>query len=119
MEVNEKIKWTPLLLSIGMSYIGIQKWSDYKHIKSIYDVVNSKESIPNKEDKKFVDKIRQDVISNINTSNLFNKFDKKYIIDSMRTIEIRIVDSIIPFSKNSLACYLYIEVGLNTYLTSQ
>lgn len=108
-EVNEKIKWSNLLFALGLAYIGISKYGEYNKIKDIYQVVNSKESIPTNDESKWIEKIRTEAIDQIKSSNLFNKFDKKYIIDSIQSINFKVVDKEIPFSKNAKACYVYIK----------
>lgn len=117
-EVNEKIKWSNLLFALGLAYIGISKYGEYNKIKDIYGVVNSNESTPTSNEAIWIEKIRSEVIEQIKVSNLFKKFDKEYIIDSIQNINFRIVDDQIPFSKGARACYIYIKPlkGKYTYL---
>lgn len=117
-EVNEKIKWSNLLFALGLAYIGISKYGEYNKIKDIYQVVNSNEATPTSNEAIWIEKIRSEVIDQIKVSNLFKKFDKEYIIDSIQNINFRIVDDQIPFSKGARACYIYIKPlkGKYTYL---
>lgn len=117
-EVNEKIKWSNLLFALGLAYIGISKYGEYNKIKDIYQVVNSNEATPTSDESIWIEKIRSEVIDQIKVSNLFKKFDKDYIIDSIQNINFRIVDDQIPFSKSARACYIYIKPlkGKYTYL---
>ncbi len=107
--VNEKIKWSNLLLALGLTYIGVANWREFKIAKEVYDTVNSTSSTPNKEEKEYIEKIRSEVINKVRESNLFKKFDKQYIIDSLSTIQFKMVDSTISFSKDASATYVYIS----------
>lgn len=120
-KINEKVNWGNLLLALGIAYFGVAKWKEYSKIKDIYTVVNSDKSIPSKEESEYIEKIRTEVIEEIKGSNLFKKFNKQYIIDSLSTIQFRVVDSTIVFSENSKACYLYIKPikGKYKYLLSE
>lgn len=113
--INEKIKFSDFLLALGFTYISISNYNKFDQIKNIYNVANSDESKPNYKESKWIDSVKQEVIEEIQTSKLFNKFDKKYIIDSIRTINFRIVDSIIPFAKEAKACYVHIKPLKNKY----
>jgi hypothetical protein len=119
-KINEKISWSNLLLALGIGYLSVAKWKDYKTIKGIYDVVNSSSSIPNKKESEYIEKIRSEVISKVKESNLFKKFNKQYIIDSLSTIQFKVVDSTIVFSKDAKASYVYIKPlkGRYKYLLS-
>lgn len=106
--INEKISWKNILLAFGITAVGVINYREYNILKKIYKAVNSEQSIPSKSDSVIIEKIRSEAIEKIQKSNLFNKFNKKFIIDSISVIDIRVVDSI-DFTRESSGCYINIK----------
>src|SRR5574343_282033 len=112
--IDEKIKWYNLLLALGIVYNSVMNYKEYSYLQSIYTAINSPQSIPNADDQKRMNEIRIGIIDEIEKSNLFNRFDKKFVIDSIKNIDFRIVDDLNfspSYSKGSetVACYINLE----------
>lgn len=117
-EINEKISWHSLLtLLFGTTSLflaGIYTAKEYQELKNIYAVVNSEKSSPNREEDRIIEQIRANILRNIKKSNLFNKFDKEFIIDSIATVKFKIVDTIPGENTSSvLGAYIHLKAGKN------
>lgn len=117
-EINEKISWHSLLtLLFGTTSLflaGIDTAKEYQELKNIYAVVNSEKSIPNREEDRIIEQIRANILRNIKKSNLFNKFDKEFIIDSIATVKFKIVDTIPGENTSSvLGAYIHLKADKN------
>jgi len=112
--INEKISWKSFLIIMGMTFAGkylSTNISAYKNMNYLYNQVNSEKSVPTGDDKKKIEDIRQELILDIESSNLFQKSKKSWIIDSIKSIEFKIIDdrsirNISGVSTNG--CYIYI-----------
>lgn len=92
--VNEKITLKNILFYLSLFYIGhygIDYYKGYSGIKHFYNEVNSQINIPVGEDKIKIEEIRDNTISQIENSDLFNEYNKKMIIDSLKTIDIHFI----------------------------
>ena len=115
--MNEKISWNKFLLSLLIGYIGYSNinkiYKDYKQNKEIhylYNIINSTTNYPTGEEKEIIENTRNEVIDQIKQSDLFNKFGKPYIIDSIKTATIKIADIDIDIiSSDVAAAYIYLE----------
>jgi hypothetical protein len=112
--INEKISWQSILLALGLTYTAVSNYGEFGQIKSLYQEVNSAKA-PSKGEKEKIDSIRSEMIEIVKKSNIFNKFNKPFIIDSLKNIEIVISDSPLV-DKNALAIYmsLYGYAGSNS-----
>jgi len=113
MTLNEKINWANLLIAFGISYAILTNYREYKTLKKIYTAVNSPTSIPSGEDAILIGRIKNEVLSDIEKSNLFNKFGKQFVLDSIRNTNFKIVDTIDFLESEegymTLACFLDIS----------
>ena len=91
-KINEKIYWQEFLLALGLLYVGTKTFKDYKHVEKIFTVINSSSSIPSKSESLKLEQIRSEVIKNIKESDIFNRFDKPFIIDSISNIEFKVIE---------------------------
>jgi len=113
MTLNEKINWANLLIAFGISYAILTNYREYKTLKKIYTAVNSPESVPSGKDVILINKIKNEVLDNIEKSDLFNKFGKQFVLDSIRNTSFKIVDTIDFLGSEegymTLACFLDIS----------
>lgn len=107
-QIDEKISWQNLLIALGITAVSIMNYREYNTLKKIYRDVNSEKSIPSKSDSAIIEKIRSEVIEKIRTSNLFNKFNKNFILDSISKVDFRVVDSI-DFIRDLNGCYINLK----------
>ena len=125
--LNEKISWNTILfmffagLGVGNIHNNIK---NYTKIKSLYNEVNSEKSVPKGEDKERVEEIRKQLISTINSSNFFKKSNKEWIVDSIKTINFKIVSDMSDMNyiaNNSISgCYINLEsIQKNYYFTNK
>jgi len=94
--IQEKISWAKFLMIMGLSYLGFRGLHNYRvfsKYRDMYSEINSSVK-PSKAESVRIDSIRKAVIDNIRGSKLFSKFNKEYIIDSIKNINIRVVDAI-------------------------
>jgi hypothetical protein len=110
--INEKIGWKEILVSLIVIFgtrKAINTYREYDYVKSVYSKINSKESIPTKEETEKLEKIRIDLIGDIESDDKWNKFGKTGILDSIRNIKFKVMDSDKYINDISLACYINIE----------
>lgn len=115
--LDEKISWNKFLLSLLIGYIGYgnvsKYYNEYKHNKEVhylYNVVNSNTNYPTGKEKEIIEVTREKVIDQIKQSKLFVKFGKSYIVDSIKTATIKIVDTNIDIiGEDVAAAYIYLE----------
>ena len=110
-KINEKIYWQEFLLALGLLYVGTKTFKDYKHVEKIFTVINSSSSIPSKSESLKLEQIRSEVIKNIKESDIFNRFDKPFIIDSISNIEFKVIDKDIIDRPNGVAVGVYISLS--------
>lgn len=116
-KMNEKINWNKFLLSLLIGYIGYTNvnkiYKDYKQNKEVhylYNIINSNTNYPTGKEKEIIENTREKVIDQIKQSDLFNKFGKSYIVDSIKNATIKIADIDIDLiSKDVAAAYIYLE----------
>ncbi len=115
--VNEKISWKNLLIALSVCFIGDIQIKNYKAIKSVYnDVTNS--VLPTKSENDTINKIREDIINIIKSDNTFLKFNRPYILDSLKTIQFKIIDKIDIGQDDDIAaaCFLDIKSAKKSWL---
>lgn len=109
-ELNEKIDWKNFIIALGLSVISISNYKEYTNLKRLYSVVNSPSNSPSGLDKELIDAVRRNVLLDIESSDLFNRFNKKFVLDSIKNMSFRIVDTIDFAGKlSSAACYIDIS----------
>ncbi len=108
-QIDEKITWQSLLLTLGITAFSVINYREYNTLKKIYKSVNSEKSIPTKSDSVIIEKIRSEVIEKIRNSNIFNKFNKSFILDSISKVDFRIVDSIDFIREEVKGCYINLK----------
>lgn len=109
--LTEKIKWQHLLLALGL-YHGAKDLKTAKSINHIYQVVNSPKSDPTESEKKTFDAIRKQMIESVRNSDRFQRFNKEWVIDSLKNIKVKVLDSIDlegSNPKSTLGAYFYIK----------
>lgn len=92
--INEKISLKNILFYLSLLYIGHHGYDYYKgysNLKKFYNEVNSQLNIPVGEDKNKIEEIRNNTISQIENSDLFNNYNKKILIDSLKNINIHFI----------------------------
>lgn len=107
-QIDEKISWQNLIIALGITAFSVVNYREYNTLKKIYKAVNSEQSIPSKSDSLIIEKIRLEVIEKIRTSNIFNKFNKSFILDSISKVDFRVVESI-DFTRESNGCYINLK----------
>lgn len=110
--INEKIGWKEILVSLVILFgarKAINTYREYDYLKSVYSKINSKESIPTKEESEKLESIRLNLIEDIESDDKWDKFDKTGILDSIRNIKFKVMDSDKYINDISLACYINIE----------
>lgn len=111
--INEKITWKDFLvmvgLSLGANFIG-SEIKLHNQLNRVYHEVNSTQSDPRGEEKSEVEKVRNDVIINIQNSELFKKFGKQYVIDSIKSVHFKILDDVSFLDSKILACYIHLPL---------
>ena len=105
-QLNEKVTWKQLLIGLGLLQ-SVLTYKEYKQIKKVYDVINSSQNLSTKDQEK-INKIRDSVISEIKSSNLFNRFGKEFVLDSIRNTQFLISDLSIS-TENTVACYINLD----------
>lgn len=112
MVVNEKISWKQLLIALVVCKLTtstIKTYKDYSYYNNLLTIINSDKSIPNSKELAKVNAVRLEVIENIKNSNKFDKFNKSFIIDSIRNIKFKFVDTIDFASDGTVGCYINLE----------
>lgn len=103
------ISFKQVLVAMGLS-LGILQGSFnltvYKKAKEILDLVNSKQSIPLESEKKFIDSIKAELIVTIKNEKIFKQNQKDWIIDSLETIQFKVIDSDFLDNEHAAACYI-------------
>lgn len=116
-QVNEKISWKNLLIALGVCFLGDIQIKNYKTIKSTYnDIINSRELTNNEKDT--IEKIRANIIDIIKSDDKFLKFNRPYILDSLKTIQFKIVDKIDVGQSDEIAaaCYINLDVAKDNWM---
>jgi hypothetical protein len=115
-KLTEKITWKDLLLwstlLIGGKQI-IKTGQQYNTLNKLYTQINSPESNPTKLESSKINQIREKLINQISNSQDFEKFGKKNLIDSLKVIEFKVVDSlnyIRNVSPGSNACFINLGI---------
>lgn len=115
--INEKskywISWKELLLMFGIG-LSINFGKNVYKLHHLYSEINSDKSIPNSNEERIIDTIRQNVISNIKSSNLFKKLNREFIIDSITNIQFKLLDSIDIGSMDADGVYIHIDKKLQS-----
>lgn len=108
-QVNEKISWKNLLIALSVCFVGDIQIKNYKAIRSVYvDITNS--TLPTKSEKDTIDKIRKDIINIIKQDNKFLKFNRPYILDSLKNIQFKIINEIDIGASEDIAAACYIDL---------
>lgn len=110
--INEKVSWKDLFFYSLIFLTGYSNYKDYKKINNLYSEINSPDSRPSIEEKELLESIRQKLINDVKDSSKWNKFGKDKLLDSLKVVEFRIVDSIDyenKISKNSSACFINLD----------
>jgi len=104
--MKKKISWKTFLIALGV--YGIINTFDYKQfieLKKVYDTVNSN-TTASSSDLKLIELVRKNLIKNISESDVFKRTGRIYILDSLKSINIKVVDTItIVGQKDALGCY--------------
>lgn len=115
--IDEKLKWKHLLLALGISISAnyyVKDFKSYNKLKHIYSLINSPKSNPTKEESKHLEEVRQRMIQNVKKSKMFDKFNKPWLLDSLKNIHFKVIDSI-NFSSSedknltTEGCYFYLK----------
>lgn len=113
-QINESKKSTisfrHLLLALGI--IAISRYADvklYKKAKGILDVVNSTKSDPLQKESQFIDSIKKEFTAKIKMEELFSETQKEWIIDSLKTIQFKVIDSDLLDEMDANACFINID----------
>lgn len=109
-QVNEKISWKNLLIALSLCYLGDKEIKNLKVAKAMYNDISNADT-PTKRDNEIIEQIRKDVIDIVQSDNTFIKFNRPYIIDSLKTIQFKIIDEIDDGESTgrSAACYLNLD----------
>ena len=105
---DEKMTWKQFLVGLSI-YVGTTHIMKDVKLYNMYHQINSPASNPKEEEIGLIESIREKVISNVQSSDLFNKFGKKYVIDSLKKVAFKVVNSRDYYSnidKISMACYI-------------
>ena len=92
--MNEKISWKHLLIGLGIYSATQNIISNYKNYSYLTKMYNTLNSPLKKGDKEIIEETRSKLIENVRNSNLFKRFNRESIIDSLKSITIRIVDTL-------------------------
>lgn len=103
-QVNEKISWKHFLFAISIGLTLRVEIADYKTIKYVYDQINSSKVL-NKDEEIVIEKIRIKTISIIEKDSSFLKFNRPYIIDSLKHIQFKVAD-VVDNKESTCACYI-------------
>lgn len=113
-QINESKKSTisfrHLLLALGI--IAISRYADvklYRGVKKIMDVVNSTQSDPLQREQQFIDSIKKEFTTKVKMEKLFSETQKEWIIDSLKTIQFKVIDSGLLDETNANACFINID----------
>lgn len=110
--IDEKINWKRFLISFGIAYgliTGYKDIRDLRDARKIYSDITNPSSIPTPSERSTIDSIKNDLIAKVESSDLFNRFGKKYIIDSLKNTQFRVVDDI-PIKFNGVILGMYIDI---------
>lgn len=100
-KIDEKLNWKHFLIMFGLTVNFIPNYKKYNNLKHVYSLINSPESNPTEQESKKLDKVRKLLIKNVRETNIFNKFNKEWVIDSLNNIKFKLVDKI-DFANNEL-----------------
>lgn len=110
-QINESKKSTisfrHLLPALGI--IAISRYADvklYREVKKIMDVVNSTQSDPLQREQQFIDSIKKEFTAKVKMEKLFSETQKEWIIDSLKTIQFKVIDSGLLDETNARACFI-------------
>lgn len=104
-----KKSWKNLLIALSVCFVGDIQIKNYKAIRSVYvDITNS--TLPTKSEKDTIDKIRKDIINIIKQDNKFLKFNRPYILDSLKNIQFKIINEIDIGASEDIAAACYIDL---------
>lgn len=121
-QLNEKLNWKHALIATAI-LINIPWINNVNKVRKIYNLVNSESSIPTQSESIIIDSIRYKLIDIIEQSDDFNKYGKDYILDSLRTINFRVVDEIRIGKDLAAGMYLKLhdvkEYTNNRFITRQ
>jgi len=119
-ELNEKVSVKDIVLYFAILY-GIngvnnlvfdliRNYNLNKEVNKIYSIVNSPINLLEDENKILIEKLKKDIILQVKNSNLFDKFGKNYILDSLENITIKIAN---PTGKliNENTAAVFIKLG--------
>jgi hypothetical protein len=113
--INEKIEisWKELIIGLGIIY-GINHYFGEERLprmsgKEIDKTISDINNAPSKEEDVFIKKIREDLISDIETTNNLDSIRKNKVISVIKSIKFVCVDTrtmqIIGQDKGTMACY--------------
>ena len=113
--INEKIEisWKELIIGLGIIY-GINHYFGEERLprmsgKEIDKTISDINNVPSKEEDAFIKKIREDLISDIETTNNLDSIRKNKVISVINSIKFVCVDTktmeIIGENKGTMACY--------------
>ena len=113
--INEKIEisWKELIIGLGIIY-GINHYFGEERLprmsgKEIDKTISDINNAPSKEEDAFIKKIREDLISDIETTNNLDSIRKNKVISVIKSIKFVCVDTktmeIIGENKGTMACY--------------
>ncbi len=101
-KINEKVSLKSIIIGlsffIGTKFV-LKTYDNYKFVKELYDVINN--DVMNSSEALLVDKVKNDLIENVKKSDLFNKYGKEYILDSLKSSTIKISKSELLLSKSN------------------
>jgi len=93
--INEKFSLSNILFYAGLIYLGYSGYTKGKYIsdmKKVQTEINSSTNYPVGKDKKRVDNILKETVIQIENSDLFNDYNKKMLIDSIKSATVKFVD---------------------------
>lgn len=89
-KINEKVTWKELLVGfgifIGTNYV-IKDYKNYTFLNDLYNIANS-----DKINDSLSLEVKQRIINDVKESELFAKYGKDYILDSLQKVNIIITD---------------------------
>jgi hypothetical protein len=102
--INEKVTWKELLIGLGVflgtKYI-IKDYKNYTFLNSLYNIANSE-----LKDDSLSLEVKQRIINDVKESDLFAKYGKDYMLDSLQKATIIITDKDIFDESNGFYIHL-------------
>jgi hypothetical protein len=113
-QINESkkswITFGQLVIALGvLAVYGYANVKLYRLANRILDVVNSTKSDPLQKEQLFIDSIKNDFTARIKNEKLFSESQKEWIIDSLKTIQFKVIDSGLLDERNARACFINLD----------